>query len=205
MLSINLSTHTNDTITTHKASLYDSLNLVSLGLSKDAFDLALTGYNSLLGKLQNENIITIIDFSMPSSKKRLFIIDIVNGNLLFNTFVSHGKNSGTSFATKFSNKFNSLESSVGFYITGSTYTGKHGYSLRLNGKEKGINDNAFDRGIVVHSAPYVSEKTIQQMGYLGRSQGCAVIPEYLKLPIINTIKDGTCLFIYTNKYSSTLS
>ena len=181
------------------ASLYDSLQLSDLGLSKAAFEYALTGYNTLIeaGKIQKDNILTIIDFSLPSNKKRLFVIDLVSGQLLFNTFVSHGKNSGTVRATHFSNAFNSLKSSLGFYTTAGTYKGKHGYSLRLDGQEAGINDNAYKRGIVIHSANYVSEKTAKIKGFIGRSQGCPAIPESLKKPIIETIRDGSCLFVYS--------
>lgn len=179
--------------------LYDSLQLAGLGLSKEAFEYALTGYHALIesGKIQKDNILTIIDFSLPSSKKRLFVIDLVSGSLLFNTFVSHGRNSGTALATKFSNAFNSFKSSLGFYTTADTYSGKHGFSLRLQGQEKGINDNAFNRGIVIHSAAYVNEATIGQMGYIGRSQGCPAIPEAMKKPIIETIRNGSCLFVYS--------
>ncbi len=181
------------------AFLYDSLQLSGLGLSKAAFEYALTGYNTLIeaGKIQKDNILTIIDFSLPSSKKRLFVIDLVSGQLLFNTFVSHGRNSGTVIATRFSNAFNSLKSSLGFYTTAGTYQGKHGYSLRLEGLEAGINDNAFKRGIVIHSANYVSENTANSKGFIGRSQGCPAIPESLKKPIIETIRDGSCLFVYS--------
>jgi len=179
--------------------LCDSLQLSTLGLSKLAFESALTGYKALIeaGKIQKNNILTIIDFSLPSSKKRLFVIDLVNGQLLFNTFVSHGKNSGTVLATRFSNAFNSLKSSLGFYTTADTYNGKHGYSLRLEGLEAGINDNAYNRGIVIHSAKYVTEKVVNERGFIGRSQGCPAIPEALKKPIIETIRNGSCLFVYS--------
>lgn len=181
------------------AFLYDSLQLSDLGLSKAAFDYALTGYNALLdaGKIQKDNILTIIDFSLPSSKKRLFVIDLEAGQLLFNTFVSHGRNSGTVIATRFSNACNSLKSSLGFYTTAGTYQGKHGYSLRLEGLEAGINDNAAKRGIVIHSANYVNENAVNTRGFIGRSQGCPAIPESLKKPIIETIRDGSCLFVYS--------
>jgi hypothetical protein len=187
------------TTTNNKSFLYYSLELEALGMSKDAFNLAIIGYQALLegGKVQKDNILTIIDFSLPSSQKRLFVIDLQTGALLFNTFVSHGRNSGTILASKFSNAFNSFKSSLGFYTTGSPYSGKHGYSLRLEGQEAGINDNAFERGIVMHSADYVNERTIHQMGYIGRSQGCPAIPEALKKPIIETIRNGSCLFVYS--------
>jgi hypothetical protein len=116
---------------------------------------------------------------------------------LFNTFVSHGRNSGTDMATEFSNDPNSFKSSLGFYVTGDTYKGEHGYSLRLDGKEKGINDNAQERSIVMHAADYVNEAVVKAKGYLGRSLGCPAVPPALHKAIINTIKDGTCLFLYS--------
>jgi hypothetical protein len=183
--------------------LYTTLNLQSLGLSQSAFNYAIVGYNQLLntGKIKNDDVLSIIDFSLPSSKKRLFVIDLKQAVVLFNTYVSHGKNSGKDNATIFSNKDNSFKSSLGFYVTANTYNGKHGLSLRLEGEEKGINDNAMNRGIVMHAANYVSENFINAQGYLGRSEGCPAIPAGLHKPIIEKIKDGSCLFIYSvDKY-----
>jgi hypothetical protein len=182
------------------ALLYDKLNLDSLGLSHEAYFLGLKGFERLkiAGKLQNDNIVSFIDFSKPSSSKRLFIIDISSGVLLFNTYVAHGQNSGSAMAEKFSNKVSSLQSSLGFYETSSTYIGKHGYSLKLEGLEKGINDNALERSIVMHGASYVSEGMIKIKGYLGRSWGCPAVPEKYSKPIIDKIKNGTCIFIYAN-------
>ncbi len=183
--------------------LYDELQLDTLNLSRKAFTYAVKGYSRLQaqGQLQNDNVISIIDFSLPSNKKRLFVIDMISGKLLFNTFVSHGRNSGKAIATRFSNKPGSYMSSLGFYITGSTYFGEHGYSLRLQGIEKGINDKALKRGIVMHSADYVEEDYIQQRGYSGRSEGCPAIPAEFQQQVIETIKDGSCLFLYSpNKF-----
>jgi hypothetical protein len=149
------------------------------------------------GALRNDHIISIVDFSLPSSKKRLFVIDVASGKLLFNTFVSHGRNSGQEMATQFSNDLNSFKSSLGFYVTGNTYSGEHGYSLRLEGKEAGINDNAYNRSIVMHAADYVNEKVIKVKGFIGRSLGCPAVPPSLHKAIINTIKDGSCLFLYS--------
>jgi hypothetical protein len=180
-------------------SLYDQLNLDSLELSQEAFIYGLRGYQQLVdqGAVKNRQIISIVDFSLPSTKKRLFVIDLESGRLLFNTLVSHGKNSGTDMATRFSNELNSFQSSLGFYVTGDTYKGEHGYSLRLDGKEKGINDRAYSRAIVMHAADYVNEKVIQVKGYLGRSLGCPAVPPAVHKAIINTIKDGSCLFVYS--------
>jgi len=181
------------------ASLYGLMKLDSLGLSQEAFNYGLQGYMGLVsnGVVKKDNIISIVDFSLPSSKKRLFVIDVTTGKLLFNTFVSHGRNSGKEMATEFSNDANSFKSSLGFYVTGTTYSGEHGYSLHLEGKEAGINDNAYSRSIVMHAADYVNESIIKAKGILGRSLGCPAVPPALHKAIINTIKDGSCLFLYS--------
>jgi len=183
--------------------LYDSLALNAAGLSRRAFDYALEGYNRLknAGKLGNTDVLSIIDFTQPSSAKRLFVINLKTAEVLFNTYVSHGRGSGRETALAFSNQAESYKSSLGFYVTASTYEGKHGYSLRLNGEERGINDNAMSRGIVMHSAEYVDESVVRSQGYCGRSQGCPAVPEKLHKAIIQNIKNGSCLFIYsTDKY-----
>lgn len=125
------------------------------------------------------------------------MIDVMTGKLLFNTLVSHGRGSGKEMATEFSNDVNSFKSSLGFYVTGNTYSGEHGYSLRLEGQEAGINDHAYDRSIVMHAADYVNEKVVQAKGFLGRSLGCPAVPPAVHKAIINTIKDGSCLFLYS--------
>ena len=180
-------------------AIYDQLGLNKLGLSRDAFTYAMEGFNRLAaeGKILNDNILSIIDFSLPSSQKRLFVIDIKTGELIYNTLVAHGRGSGKETATQFSNQPNSFQSSLGFYITGDIYNGKHGCSLRLEGEEKGINDNALERGIVMHSATYVDESLIHSQGYIGRSQGCPAVPEKLHKQIIDKIKNGSCLFMYS--------
>ncbi len=182
-----------------KTSVYDSLKLNALGLSRKAFDNAFKGFNRLLamGKLENKNILSIVDFSLPSSKKRLFIIDVKNFKVLFNTYVAHGRNSGKEFANEFSNDPESFKSSLGFYVTKDTYNGSHGFSLHLEGEEKGINDNAYSRAIVMHSAPYVNEKVVRSLGFIGRSLGCPALPAKLYKPIIQKIKNGSCLFLYS--------
>ncbi|UPK66971.1 murein L,D-transpeptidase catalytic domain family protein [Chitinophaga filiformis] len=183
----------------NKDALFALLKLDSLGLSKEAFNYALSGLEKLEkeGKLKNPDLLTIADFSQPSNKKRLFVIDLKNETVLFNTFVSHGRNSGTAVATSFSNAPESFKSSLGFYVTGDTYKGQHGYSLRLQGEEQGINDNAMSRGIVMHSAAYVSEQIAKLQGYIGRSLGCPAIPEKIHRQIIEVIKNGSCLFLYS--------
>lgn len=179
--------------------LYDSMQLNLMGLSKQTFAYAIKGFHHLLqtGQLKNDNIISIVDFSMPSTKKRLFVIDLDQAKVVFNTYVAHGVNSGTAMASQFSNEPESYKSSLGFYETTNTYSGGHGYSLRLEGLEKGINDNTNRRAIVIHGAAYVNETLIKTQGYIGRSWGCPALPQNLYKPIIDKIKNGTCLFIYS--------
>jgi hypothetical protein len=196
-------THTETEISkiSNKAALtvYDSLKLGVLGLSQQAFNYAITGLDYLAAKqrIANTKIISIIDFSQPSGKKRLFVIDMARKKILFNTYVAHGINSGKEYASQFSNMPESNKSSLGFYETTGTYMGKNGYSLHLTGLEKGINDNACNRDIVMHGAGYVSEALVQMQGYIGRSQGCPAVSEKLHKPIIDKIKNGTCLFMYS--------
>ncbi len=183
-------------------SVYDSLHLNLKGLSQQAFDYAKKGLDILIaeGKLLNDSIVSIIDFSEPSNKKRLFILDLKNYKVLFNTLVAHGRNTGREWATSFSNQNSSYMSSPGFYITRETYEGHNGYSLKLDGVERGINDNAYERGIVLHGAAYVCDDFVNAQGYIGRSQGCPAVPVQASRPIINTIKNGTCLFVYHPSY-----
>jgi hypothetical protein len=181
-------------------TLFDSLNLGKLGLGRRAYDYAMLGYKVLKskGKLKNDNILSIADLTLPSSKKRLFVIDLKNYKLLFVTYVAHGKNTGLDTALYFSNQPESNKSSVGFYTTLATYKGSHGYSLRLQGHEIGFNSNASERDIVVHSAPYVNESVVKSQGYLGRSLGCPALSPAIYKAVIDKIKNGTCLFVYGN-------
>jgi len=145
-----------------------------------------------------KNILTIIDFSRPSSERRFFVIDLAHRKLLYQTLVAHGKNSGTVECSRFSNRPNSLQSSPGFFLTAETYSGKHGYSMRLDGMEAGINDQARARAIVIHGADYVCQKYVEDFGYIGRSFGCPAVPDELSNDIIDIIKDGSCLYIHTD-------
>jgi hypothetical protein len=180
------------------SSLYQLLNLGSLKLNKQAFSLAVTGFRKLQsqGKVKN-NLLTIVDFSQPSTSKRMYIIDVANKKLLKQSLVAHGRNTGALMANSFSNQAESNKSSLGFYITSETYQGKHGLSLRLDGMENSINDNARARAIVVHGADYANEGFYKQTGYLGRSFGCPAVPTKDANNIINTIRNGSCLFIYS--------
>ncbi|MEO6229618.1 MAG: murein L,D-transpeptidase catalytic domain-containing protein [Ferruginibacter sp.] len=178
--------------------LYKSWDLARVGLSEAAFEYALKGYDYLskTSLLAKKNILSIVDFSKVSSKKRLFVLDITTGKILFNTLVAHGHNSGNEYASQFSNLPESHQSSLGFYVTLGTYFGGNGYSLRLKGCEKGINDKAFERAIVIHGAKYVSDSFIDSRGFLGRSYGCPSVPTEVSKDIIDVIKNGSCLFVY---------
>jgi hypothetical protein len=184
------------------ANLYNSIHprADSIGLDFLPFKFAMIGYFRLRndGMVNNDGVLTIIDYTKPSKDKRFFCIDLVNLKVLFHTYVSHGKNTGNDKALKFSNRPQSLKSSLGLYLTGETYIGSKGYSLRLDGVEKGVNDNMRRRAVVMHSAPYVSESFIEKYGRLGRSFGCPAVPVELHKGIINTIKNKSVVFGYFN-------
>ena len=177
------------------ADLYRSMQLEGV-VSWKAFRQAVTGYHKIAGR--KRDVLTLIDFSRPSTEKRLFVFDMKQRRLLFSSVVSHGKNSGDKYATSFSNEYGSYKSSLGFYLTETTYQGRNGYSLILNGLEKGINDRAKERAIVIHGAAYSNPSVIASSGRLGRSFGCPALPQAVSKPIINTIKGGSLLFIYAN-------
>jgi hypothetical protein len=171
---------------------------IKLNINSNAFMLALKGYEKLkqLGKIANLRYLTIADMSMASSDPRLYIIDMEKQELLLQTFVAHGRNSGLLFAKQFSNNLGSFQSSLGFYITGNPYQGKHGKSLVLKGVESGINDKAEQRAIVLHGADYANQGFVNQQGYLGRSLGCPAVPNNQVEAIINAIQGASCLFVY---------
>jgi hypothetical protein len=183
---------------TNEEVVYNNLNSNQFALPKlKSFTEALKGFYLLKEKgLISKNILTLIDFSMSSNSKRLWVIDLSTNTILYNSLVAHGRNTGNEFATSFSNSAQSFKSSLGFYATGEIYSGKHGKSLRLDGLEKGINSNARDRAVVIHGAEYVSNSFIQNNKRLGRSLGCPALPIKLASEIIQTIKDKSCLFIY---------
>lgn len=174
---------------------YNRLNLEGL-VQYEAFEAAFEGYK----KLNNHNpILTVIDFSLPSTEKRMYVLDMAGNEVLFVSHVAHGRNSGGNYATSFSNRHGSYQSSLGFYRTAHTYQGGNGYSLVLDGLEEGINDNARPRAVVIHGADYCDERFIQSTGRLGRSFGCPALPRELTRPIIDTIKEGSLLFIYADQ------
>ncbi|WP_276370215.1 murein L,D-transpeptidase catalytic domain family protein [Chryseolinea sp. H1M3-3] len=184
---------------TESATLYQAIDPNEHELPPyDLFNRALTGYQLLekAKKLSTKGVLTLIDFRRSANEKRLWVIDLVHKKILFHTLTAHGRNTGDVFARNFSNTPNSNQSSLGFYVTGKTYIGKHGISLKLHGVENGINDKAEARAIVMHGATYVSESYIKQYGRLGRSFGCPAIPMALHKKIITEIAEGTCLFIF---------
>lgn len=189
--------YTSRSFVSEKMSVFDSLQLGDWGLSKKVFEMALKGMYKLMrsGHIKT-NILSIVDFSQPSTNKRLYVIDLDNYTLLYNTWVAHGAKTGKTQATYFSNKPSSHKSSLGFYVTGETYKGSNGYSLKLRGMERGINDYALRRGIVMHGADYVSQEYIESQGYIGRSFGCPAVNAEISQELIDNVKDGTCLFIY---------
>lgn len=200
--STNKETQFSDNIANSAASkltaTYNKLNTNNLKAPNfESFSKAIEGYNllKLSGKIKN-NILTLVDFSLSSTEKRLWVIDMNQNKVLFHSLVAHGQNSGEEYANHFSNENNSFQSSLGFFTTAEVYQGIHGLSLKLDGLEKGINDKARQRSIVIHGADYVSEDFIKNHNRLGRSQGCPALPIELSKKIIETIKDKSCLFIY---------
>lgn len=180
----------------HITFLYETIGLKNNGLSFEVFRYALIGYYNLKGKgsIKKRGIISIIDYRKSSNDKRFYVIDIIRKKVLYHTLVAHGRHSGDIYAKYFSNEPDSLQSSLGFFVTGDTYEGEHGYSLYLYGMERGVNDKARARRIIVHGAYYARWAFIRKYGRLGRSQGCPALPAGPHIDIIDTIMGGTCLF-----------
>ncbi len=178
-------------------SIYDLISLGEYGLEKGVFFNAYRGFQFLQNKgvLKKTNLLTICDYSQSSRNKRLYVIDVVNSRLLFNTYVSHGRNSGEEFATSFSNLYNSNKSSLGFLVTGQPYKGRSGYSLQLNGMEPGINDRVKIRSIVLHGSKFVAASASGARGAISRSYGCPAVPYGIHFRIIDAIKNGSCVFV----------
>jgi L,D-transpeptidase catalytic domain len=185
-------------------ALYTQIDLKEMGLTKQAFEYALKGYYYLLDHhwLNKTNILSICDLSQSSRNKRLYVIDLEQRTVLVNTYVAHGRNSGGEFARSFSNNPASHKTSLGFYITQGTYFGNNGLSLKIRGMDRGFNDRANGRNIVVHGSQYVGPDFLQMNQFCGRSYGCPALPASESDSIIDLIKEGTCLFIYhpTKKY-----
>jgi hypothetical protein len=173
------------------------LSQVAPKLNKNVLKLALAAYkNASIHGAVRKPILTVIDYSLPSYKQRMWVFDLSREKLLYNTYVAHGKNSGNDVPNHFSNQSSSKATSLGTYLTKNTYFGSNGYSLNLQGLEKGFNDNAYNRRVVVHGAWYVEPSFIKQAGHAGRSWGCPSIAKTLAAPLINAIKGGSVLFAY---------
>jgi L,D-transpeptidase catalytic domain len=179
-------------------AMYDALKLKSFGLTKAAFNYAYKGYLYLQQKkmLAQSSVLTICDFSQSSRRKRFFVIDMNQHKVLINTYVAHGRKSGSEYARAFSNSPESHMSSLGFYKTETTYYGGHGLALKIEGLERGFNDKADARNIVIHGSEYVGSSFIRNNPFNGRSFGCPAVPANQVNNVINTIKNGSCLFIY---------
>ena len=195
------------TSTTEAAAAFSHLEALKnqLGhISDRALTLALNGYQHYVDKgiIAPNSLLAIADMSAPSDQERFYIINPNQGLMLYHTLVAHGRNSGDRYATHFSNKISSLQSSMGFFKTGDSYQGKHGSSLRLIGLEKGLNDKALERGIVIHGADYVSSEMAQSRGMIGRSWGCPAVPSTISNQIIESMQDNQCLFIYHPSYQN---
>jgi hypothetical protein len=184
--------------TTTSKKLLPSLLRQAPGLKADVLRLALnaTGCAAEQGLVKRRDLLTVIDYSLPSTQPRLFVFDLDSRKLLFRELVAHGKNSGGNVANFFSNSPGSLATSLGLFVTADTYVGSNGYSLRLKGLEEGINDMAMDRAIVMHGAPYVSRAAIRALGRLGRSWGCPAVRSEVAKKIIDTVRGGSAVFAY---------
>jgi hypothetical protein len=179
-------------------SLQAELRLQAPAIDSTVLALAFAAHDKALaqGLLTNPNVLTVIDYSKPSVDPRFWVFDLASHRLLFEELVAHGRNSGDNVATRFSNAESSLESSLGLYVTSDVYMGKHGRSLKLNGLERGWNDNALARGIVVHAADYVTHAFATTEGRLGRSWGCPALNPAVAAKVIDVIKGGTAMFAY---------
>lgn len=167
-------------------------------ISYESFKQALTGYHNLVnrGELPRTEYLTLIDFTKPSNERRFFIIDMCKRKVIHKSLVSHGIKSGGLYPTNFSNEANSKKSSLGFYVTTTTYTGKYDLAMRLKGMEHS-NSHANSRGIVMHGADYAGYDFLEKNGcFLGRSYGCPALPHDGFEQVVDWIKEGTCLYIY---------
>jgi hypothetical protein len=166
-------------------------------LNKKVLAYALTAYHKASQKGEvKKPVLTVIDYSLPSSKQRMWIFDVSKERLLYQTYVANGQNSGMAVPNHFSNQPSSKATSLGTFVTKDVYMGHKGYSLNLQGLEKGFNDNAYNRRVVMHGAWYMEPSFIKQSGRAGRSWGCPSIADSLAKPVINTIKGGSVIFAY---------
>lgn len=180
------------------ASLAAGLAAAPGGPSRAALDAAFAAYASAAaqGAVPRTNLLTVIDYTRPSTEPRLWVLDLAAGRVLYRELVAHGKNSGDNLTERFSNASGSLMTSLGLFVTDDTYVGKNGYSLRLRGLDRGVNDNALARAIVMHGAAYVNGTIAAKVGRLGRSWGCPAVRAEIARELIDTIRGGTVIFAY---------
>jgi len=194
-----LQLHANSALTyEERDNIYHSFFFHDAVLDQNVFNYAFKGYLKLKeeNKLKKSQYLSVIDYSLSANQKRFWVLDMINRQVMFTEWTSHGKYSGGEFASSFSNRSGSRKSSIGFFVTGRTYDGKHKFSLKLHGMDSGYNSNAFSRGIVIHGADYVSPDFIQWNQTLGRSYGCPAVRQEVKNSLIQTIAGGSCLFSY---------
>jgi hypothetical protein len=167
-------------------------------IEADVFDLALTAANCAVraGAADAPRTLTVIDYSKPSTEERLWVFDLRSRELLYQELVAHGQGTGGNLATNFSNESDSHRTSLGLFVTADAYVGRNGYSLRLDGLDKGFNDRARERAIVMHGAPYVDAEVAKRQGRLGRSWGCPAVRESVARPLIDQVKGGSLVFAY---------
>lgn len=177
-----------------QAALKSGLNPMALNASLNAYSWALKHHK--LGK--NKNILTVVNFNLPSYKKRMWVVNLQTNKVLMKLYTTQGKGSGAVYATHFSNRNNTDDSSLGLYATSNEYHGEHGLSMRLDGLEEGVNDLARRRNIVIHSANYATPNFIKRYGYAGRSWGCFAVDPAVKNQFLKNIKGGSAFFAYTN-------
>lgn len=196
-LCVSLAAHANTRAQTRVKSLTEAIHAQAPNISIEAISTAVHAYFHVKRQhLTNKPFVTIVDYALPSNKRRLAVADVQTGKVLFYTYVAHGKGSGSKYATRFSNTPGTDASSLGVYLTGHTYYGKHGYSLRLHGLNPEFNGAAYRRDIVIHSAWYVSKSFARKHGRMGRSWGCFALNPKVESAIVRLIREDTVLVGY---------
>ena len=192
-----------ESVATHAVATQANLALVkgAKGLSPKVLSMALDAVSCARsrGISGRDDLLTVIDYSLPSTQPRLWVLDLAKGEVLHHELVAHGQGSGENYATRFSNTADSHQTSLGLFLTAGTYEGGNGYSLKLQGLDEGVNDRAEARHIVMHGAWYVSAEHARRQGRLGRSHGCPALSETSARTVINEIKGGSFVFSYSGK------
>ncbi|MCK9260877.1 MAG: murein L,D-transpeptidase catalytic domain family protein [Azoarcus sp.] len=191
VLSSNVSAGSSD------ALLEAQLSAAAPSLAPKVLKLALSAMQCATASgVEASNRLAVIDYSLSANVPRMWVFDLEKRKVLHKELVAHGRNSGDELATSFSNRVGSYQSSIGLFRTGETYDGRNGYSLRMQGLEPGVNDNAYERAIVIHGASYVGSNFIAENGRLGRSQGCPAVADGVARRVIDSLKEGQFVFSY---------